>query len=82
MVLINDANVYNTDITKTGNSVVYAFFSTTQNERNYFWVNNSCIENLGSVFFKPTSSVDGQWLTPKPGRKGGTNEIIRNKYCK
>tara|TARA_Y100001968_G_C19324322_1_gene700907 strand:+ start:188 stop:964 length:777 start_codon:yes stop_codon:yes gene_type:complete len=73
---------YNTDVRKTKNSVIYAFFSKSQKNNNYFWINSSCIENLGSIFFKPNNSVKGEWLGPKPGKIGGTNNIVREKYCR
>ena len=73
---------YNTDVRKTSNSIIYAFFSKSQKNNNYFWINNSCKENLGSVFFKPNNSVKGEWLGPQKGRIGGTNEIVRKIYCR
>jgi len=72
---------YNTEIKKAENSVIYAYFSKSKSKTPYTWVNNSCIENLGSVFFKPNKSVEGEWLSPKVGRVGGANEIIRKLYC-
>ena len=73
---------YNTDIRQEKNSVVYAYFSTSQSKRPYFWVNNSCLENLRSVFFQPNNSVEGEWLSPKRGKPGGVNETIVSTYCK
>ncbi len=73
---------YNTDIRKAENSVIYSYFSKSQSKNPYIWINNSCIENLGSVFFKPNKSVNGEWLSPKVGRIGGANELIRKLYCK
>ena len=49
---------------------------------NYFWINNSCTENLGSAFFQPDISVAGVWGPPRPGRPGGTGMEVRKKYCK
>ncbi len=72
---------YNTEIRKSKNSVIYAYFTKSQSKTPYVWVNNSCIENLGSVFFKPNNSVNGEWLSPKAGRVGGANEFIRQLYC-
>ena len=73
---------YNTEIIKAKNSVIYAYFSKSQSKTQYVWVNNSCIENLGSVFYQPSSYVNGEWLSPKRGRAGGANEAVRKLYCK
>ena len=83
---------YNTDVKKDGNSVIYAFFSRSKkgdrsaanpgDTSKYLWINNSCTENLGSVFYQPDISVAGIWGPPVPGRPGGTNMAVRRKYCK
>ena len=73
---------YNTEIRKGESSVIYSYFSKSQSKTPYVWVNNSCIENRGSIFFQPDNSVNGEWLSPKRGRVGGTNEIIKKLYCK
>ena len=49
---------------------------------DYFWKNNSCIENLGSLLYQPDISVASEWLAPVPGIPGGSNMIVRKKYCK
>mgnify|MGYP004330785409 CR=1 FL=1 len=82
---------YNTDVKKDGNSVIYATFTRLKkgdrsaanpgDTSKYHWINNSCIENLGSVFYQPDISVAGEWLAPVPGRPGGTNMEVRKKYC-
>ena len=73
---------YNTEIIKTNKSVIYSYFSKSQSKNPYIWVNNSCIENLGSIFFKPNNSVNGEWLSPKRVRIGGASETIKKLYCK
>tara|TARA_Y100001968_G_C19443290_1_gene763797 strand:+ start:612 stop:1388 length:777 start_codon:yes stop_codon:yes gene_type:complete len=78
----NGLGWYNTEIYKTKNSVIYAYYTKSKVERPYLWVNNSCNENLASIFFQPNESVKGEWLTPTPGRPGGANETVRKIYCK
>ena len=82
---------YNTSVIKNDKTVIYGYFSRSKkgdrssaqpyDETKYKWVNNSCTENLGSVFFKPEISVTGVWLPPVPGRPGGTNMKVREQYC-
>jgi hypothetical protein len=82
---------YNTSVIKNDKTVIYGYFSRSKNgdrsaaqpydKSKYKWVNNSCTENLGSVFFKPEISVTGVWLPPVPGRPGGTNMQVRKQYC-
>ena len=82
---------YNSSVIKNDETVIYGFFSRSKkgdrsaaqpfDTSKYQWVNNSCKENLGSVFFKPEISVAGVWLPPQPGRPGGTNMKVRKKYC-
>ena len=72
---------YNTGIRKTKNSIIYAYFSKSRTKTPYLWVNTSCIENLRSVFFQPSNSVNGEWLNPKRGRVGGANDAIKKLYC-
>ena len=76
---------------KKDNTVLYGgFFRSKKGDRSaaqpsdnslYSWVNNSCSENLASAFYQPDISVPGVWLPPKPGRPGGSNMIVRKKYC-
>lgn len=47
----------------------------------YYWVNTSCANNQGSIFFKPEISVKGEWLSPQNGRPGGAGMTVRKKYC-
>lgn len=82
---------YNSQVTKSGNIVTYAFFSRAKkgdrsaaspgDTSQYFWVRNSCKENLASFFYKPDRSVPGEWLPPQAGRPGGANMIVRKLYC-
>ena len=72
---------YNTEIRKANNSIIYAYFSKSQTKNPYSWVNNSCIENLSSIFFQPNNSVSGEWLSPRRGRVGGASERVRKSYC-
>lgn len=82
---------YNTSVIKNDKSVIYGYFSRSKkgdrsaaqpyDKSKYKWVNNSCTENLGSVFFKPEISVTGVWLPPVPGRPDGTNMKVRKQYC-
>ena len=82
---------YNTSVIKNDKTVIYGYFSRSKKgdrsasqpyyKSKYKWVNNSCTENLGSVFFKPDISVTGVWLPPVPGRPGGTNMKVREQYC-
>ena len=82
---------YNTSVIKNDKTVIYGYFSRSKkgdrssaqpyDETKYKWVNNSCTENLGSVFFKPEISVTGVWLPPVPGSPGGTNMKVRKQYC-
>ncbi len=71
---------YNTEINLQPKSVIFSYFSTSSGK--YTWINSSCIENLSSVFYKPTQSVEGSWLGPKPGRIKGTSMAVKNKYCR
>ena len=73
---------YNTEIRKGNNSVIYAYYSKSNSKTPYTWVNNSCIENLRSIFFQPNDSVNGEWLSPKSGRVGGANETVKKLFCK
>tara|TARA_S200000501_G_scaffold149886_1_gene141346 strand:- start:326 stop:1147 length:822 start_codon:yes stop_codon:yes gene_type:complete len=82
---------YNTAVIKNNKTVIYGFFSRTKkgdrsaaqplDNATYQWVNNSCTENLASAFYQPDISVSGVWLAPAPGRPGGSNMIVRKKYC-
>tara|TARA_B100000214_G_scaffold375418_1_gene361656 strand:- start:1734 stop:2510 length:777 start_codon:yes stop_codon:yes gene_type:complete len=73
---------YNTEVREAENSVIYAYYSKSKSNNQYVWVNNSCIDNLSSIFYRPSNSVDGEWLSPKRGRPGGASEMIRKSYCK
>lgn len=91
----NDDDVeayYNTDVKLEDGVVVYAFYfrqkkgdrSAAQASDNakYFWIRNSCKENLGSAFTISDSSVPGFWGPPTPGRPGGSNMTTRKLFCK
>lgn len=83
---------YNDRVVKQGDVISYAFYyrakkgdrSAAQpgDTAQYSWIRNSCKENLGSVFYKPDLSVQGEWMPPQPGRPGGANMIVRKQYCK
>lgn len=83
---------YNNRAVKQGDVITYAFYNRAKKgDRSaaqpgdtaaYGWMRNSCKENLGSFFYKPDLSVQGEWLPPQPGRPGGANMIVRKEYCK
>jgi len=82
---------YNTSVIKKDNTIIYGMFSRSKkgdrsaaqpsDNSQYSWINNSCSENLASAFYQPDISVPGVWLPPQPGRPGGSNMIVRKKYC-
>ena len=61
-------------------SIIYSYFSAKTGR--YSWVNISCSENLSSIFYQPNNSVEGRWLSPKPGRRKGTSLEVKERFCR
>lgn len=82
---------YNSAVIKSGDVVTYAYYlrpkkgdrSAAQpfDDSKYFWIRNSCRENLSSILQKPDVSVAGVWFPPTAGRPGGASMVVRSKFC-
>jgi hypothetical protein len=83
---------YNTSAKMEKGVVVYAFYMRTKkgdrsaaqpgDTAKYYWVRNSCTENLGSAFEKYDPSLQGHWMPPTSGHPGGANMITKKLFCK
>ena len=83
---------YNTVAKQNGSVVIYAFYARSKkgdrsaaqaaDNARYFWVRNSCKENLGSFFVTLDPSLPGYWAPPAPGRPGGADMTTRKLFCK
>ena len=83
---------YNNDVKLKNGVVIYAAYtrqkkgdrsaSNSSDNSKYYWIRNSCKENLNSVFVVRDSSVPGSWSPATPGIPGGTVMTTRKLFCK